>query len=96
MMYILHDLWYGIAPYEWPFRKDGEYAKTAHKFIGQEEALRSMLTDDARAQLDAMLTTHNAFSALSEQERFIDGFRMGARMMLDVLGEHSGEFLEEK
>jgi hypothetical protein len=31
---------------------------------------------------------------LSEEDIFIYGFRMGARMILDVVGDHKGQFYE--
>jgi hypothetical protein len=31
---------------------------------------------------------------LSEEDIFIYGFRMGAKMILDVVGDHKGQFFE--
>ena len=86
-MYILKDLWYGnISPFEKTFRPDSEYARLLNRFVEQSEAITAGLSDEDRLRFEACQDTHDALSEISQTESFIEGFRLGAKTVLDVLG----------
>ena len=86
-MYILKDLWYGnISPFEKTFRPDSEYARLLNRFVEQSEAITAGLSDEDKRRFEACQDTHDALSEISQTESFIEGFRLGAKTVLDVLG----------
>ncbi len=53
------------------------------------------LTPDERKQWEAICDLRSDMSLLTEEDSFIHGFRLGARMIMDVVGEYKGQFIEE-
>ena len=84
-MLILEDFWRGnICPGETKMRPHEEYA-LCYKRIGKcGDALNAELSPEGKKALedymDAVATLHD----LAECDRFIEGFRMGAKFMLDI------------
>lgn len=86
-MYILKDLWYGnLSPFEKTFRPDSEYARLLHQYVEQSEAITAGLSDEEKRRFTACQDTHDALSEISQVESFVEGFRLGAKTVLDVLG----------
>lgn len=85
-MYILKDLWYGnLAPNGRSFSPDGPYKKLLTRLLEQEEQISRELSESGQKLFDEYDKTQGDLLALSEEEVFIIGFRMGAQTMLDVL-----------
>ena len=61
--------------------KEGEYIRMYHPILNTQ-----IPHEDNWHKHDMNL--------LSEEDIFIYGFRMGARMILDVVGDHKGQFYE--
>ena len=84
-MLILEDFWRGnICPGEAKMRPHEEYA-LCFKRIGKcEDALNSVLSPEGKKAwedyMDAIASLHD----LAECDRFMEGFRMGAKFMLDI------------
>lgn len=51
-----------------------------------------MLTPEAREQLEAINDLKSDLSVMANEDYFIYGFRLGARMILDVIGDYEGQF----
>ncbi len=89
-MNTLEDLYYGnINPYEKCFDRKSEYAKFAKIVTGNEEKLTAFLkalpnADEEQHLLSQMINAQSELSQFSEIERFIEGFRLGASIMLDT------------
>ncbi len=94
-MYILKDLFWGnISPTERSIRPGSDYKKAITQIGDQINRLLEILTPEEKEQLEAIDSLRNNMAALAEEDMFIYGFRLGARMMLDVVGEYSGQFDE--
>ena len=51
-----------------------------------------MLSPEAKERMEAITDLKHSLSILAEEDVFIYGFRLGARMMLDVMGDYEGQF----
>ena len=92
-MYVLDKLWRGeITPSERLVRPGSDYQKTANQRNAEMKRLLELLTPEAKEQLEAVETLRYDMNMLSEEDVFICGFRLGARLMLDVMGTHPGQF----
>lgn len=90
-MYILDDLWYGnIQPNDNGFRRGSAYAKSMEKLCEAEDELRGSVPADILPLLDAFENAQLNAGAEAEKRGFIQGFRIGVRIMLDVLGDSAG------
>lgn len=86
-MNILHELYHGrISPFERESPDTIEYHELTKQISAAEDALAANLSVDKRQQYDICTSLIFRRQALIEEEIFIDAFKMGARMMLAVLG----------
>lgn len=92
-MYVLQELWRGnISPGERYIRSDSEYKKVCQKASDEVDKLYSQITPEAQQIFDNFYQLNSDMLMLSEEDAFISGFRLGAKIILDVLGEHKGQF----
>ena len=92
-MYVLEKLWRdGISPSERYVRPGSEYQKTSTRRNEEMERLLELLSPEAKEQMEVVETLRYDLAMLSEEDVFIYGFRLGARLMLDIMGEHRGQF----
>ena len=89
-MNILEDLYYGnINPNEKQFNRKSEYAKFAKIITDNEEKLTAFLNalpnaNDEQHLFSQMINAQMEISDFSEFERFMEGFRLGASIMLET------------
>jgi len=96
-MDIIEELYYGnLNPESKCFDRNSEYGKFIKIISDNEEKLMKYLDSAPNAKEEQQLFSHlmNAQSeilCISESERFTEGFRIGARFMLDtfLLESHS-------
>jgi len=87
---ILEDLYYGnIGPHVKCFDPHSEYAKFQKIIADNEEQLTAFLhgipkSEEEQHLFSQLMNAQNEVSVFSELERFIEGFQMGARFMLDT------------
>ena len=92
-MYVLDALWRGdISPNEKYTRKGGEYHKLLLQLCEEEDHLMKELTEKGKTHFEAFRNTYIDMTLVSEREVFIEAFRLGARIVLDIVGEHRGTF----
>ena len=92
-MYILNDLWSGnIMPGERYMRSNSEYKQISHKFSEELELFMKDLSSEKRKHYEILENLQLQLIEISEEDTFIVGFRMGARMMLDVISDYKGQF----
>ena len=92
-MFVLQELWRGnITPSERFVRSGSEYKKIAGNLSDEMDRLMEMISPEARKQLENIGNLRADMAVLSNEDIFIYAFRMGARLMLDVLGEYKGQF----
>lgn len=89
-MNILEDLYQGdIRPHEKRFDSDSDYAKFTKIVADDKEKLTDFLnglpgTEEQRHMLSQMMNAQDELSRFSEYDRFVEGFRLGAGLMLET------------
>lgn len=92
-MDVLRELWRGeISPTDRRVRQGSEYQQTAKEVREKMGEFLEMLPPEAREQLEAINDLKSDLSVMANEDYFIYGFRLGARMILDVIGDYEGQF----
>ena len=93
-MYILEDLWQGcFASDAKSAKRDSEYARISLRLSEHRENIVAELSRDGQACFDRFDRAKETLAEIRAQDAFIEGFRSGARMMLDVLEERQSQFV---
>ena len=94
-MYLLNKLWRGdISPTERYIRPESEYKRISKAFCDAAERLQEQLSPEGKQLWEEIDRLRADMTMLSEEDIFIYGFRMGARMILDVVGDYKGQFYD--
>ena len=87
-MMILEDLYMGdIHPSERSFKKDSQYSRALNNVVKEGDALIGSLTEKQKEQFEAYMSAQREVNVLTDCETFIYAFRLGAKIMMDVLTE---------
>lgn len=85
-MNTLEELYYGkINPQEKFFDKNSAYPLLLRTIAENKEKLQKTLEGNTRLYFTNMVTAMEDLSDLENKERFIEGFQLGARLILDIL-----------
>ena len=91
-MYILEDLWNGdITPSERVIRTGSQYAQLQKQLVAAEEDFRKELSPEGKAAYDTFCRKQAELSEISECDCFIRGVRIGARLLLDIVGDYPSQ-----
>ena len=86
-MSILEELWYGrINPSQRTQPDDKSASELTEQIVEKEDDLAPLLSHEAKEILDQMREKQLDLSTSNERKAFISGFRLGARIMLEVMG----------
>ena len=84
-MHILEDLWGGkVNPHERGFPSK-QYARAMQKLANCGETLMGVLNDEQNKLFSEYVDAQLEVSIIADCASFIDGFKLGAKIMLDVL-----------
>ncbi len=87
-MRILEELWYGnIEPTEYDACPCAEYKEALLLIRRNEEKLQSTMTDAQKELFSRYVDSVREFQDMAKCLLFQNGFRLGARMMLDIMDE---------
>ena len=87
-MRILEELWYGrINPSQRTQSDDKSASELTEQIVEKEDELAALLSDEAKEILDQMSDKQLDLSTSNERKAFISGFRLGARIMLEVMDD---------
>ena len=85
-MKIIEDLYYGrISPYEMSISATPEYQKLKSIADRNEDLLRESLSDEQKEMLEKLIENVTDISSILERDMFISGFRLGVKLMIDVM-----------
>ena len=85
-MSTIQDLYYGrISPYEMSISATPEYQKLKALATQNEDLLRKTLSDEQKELLEKLTENITDISSISERDMFIAGFRLGVKLMIDVM-----------
>jgi hypothetical protein len=92
-MYLLADMWHDcFAPEERNPKKGSEYWGLARSMEQKRNLIMSELPEEGRKVFEAFVRAQNTLADLREEDTYIRAFQLGAKMMLDILGEHNSPF----
>ena len=85
-MSTIQDLYYGrISPYEMSISTAPEYQKLKALADRNEDLLRESLSDEQNELLEKLTECITDISSISERDMFINGFRLGMKLMIDIM-----------
>ena len=85
-MNTLEDLYYGnIVPNEKCAKLDDEVKELLKLLNRNEEKLTATLSEEQKINFEKYKDCNREISEISEREIFLNGFRMGARIIIDVV-----------
>ena len=73
-------------------RKGGEYHKILLRICDESDRLCEELTEKGKEHFEAYRQAQIDLSIVAEREVFIEAFRLGARLVLDIVGDYRGNF----
>ena len=87
-MHILEELYVGsIRPGERTFKQNSQYSRVIKALTECEEKLDATLSKEQTSLFDDYRNAQQDLMVITDCETFIRGFRIGAKIMLDVLTE---------
>lgn len=92
-MKILEELYYGnISPSEKAIKRGSEYETLLNSLCENDEVFIDTLSQEQKAIYDKVKKCREELATMTEKEMYIDGFRLGACIMLDVVCGESKHF----
>ena len=89
-MQILEDLYLGdIRPNERSFKRNSQYAKALDEVVKVGDILTETLNEEQKKQFEDFMDAQREVTVLTDCETFCMAFKLGARIMMDVLIESS-------
>ena len=90
-MTLPEDLWYGnVNPHEAILTKNRRYKHLLSLMGRNRDKLSETLTDKQQETLEKYDETMNEMHSLAEVEAFSYGFRLGVRIMIEVVASKNG------
>ncbi len=87
----LKALYYGnISPFEAPIPAGSPLRKLVPKLAKCETELTDLLDEDGKQLLKEFDDLHQQVAGINSEENFIQGFRLGVRLMAECLTEPQG------
>lgn len=85
-MLVLEDLYVGdIHPGERSFKNSSQFSKALNEAVKTGDALTDTLTEKQKELFEDYMTAQREVNVLTDCETFIYAFRLGAKIMIDVL-----------
>ena len=92
-MLIIDKLWReGLSPSERYTKKSSNYDKVLHKLCEEEDKLLAELSETGKKNLEAYHDLSAELFGIAEEETFVEAFRLGAKFVLDILGDYHRNF----
>ena len=87
----LEELWYGnISPCERDFKRGSKYSELLGYIVRHEEDLQKRLNDEEKEIFERFVDCSNEMCCVSEREMFVQGFMLGAKLIIEVISSESG------
>ena len=92
-MKILEELYYGnVSPNEKQIKRGSEYDNLLNLLCRNDEVFINTLSNEQKVLYDKIKECREELATMTEKEMYIDGFRLGACIMLDVVCGESKHF----
>lgn len=90
MSSIIHEFYLGnLSPDVTVIKQTSELKKAVQEMADAESFLREHLDGECLAALERLVSAQSTSSTTTAEERYVDGFRTGAKFMLDILAGRS-------
>ena len=87
-MSILEELWCGnIRPSEYDVSSCKEYKKLLELICRNEEKFKATMTDEQKELFEKYTNCVREYQTITDYLIFRNGFKLGARMMLEIVEE---------
>ena len=91
-MRMIEDLFYGnICPCEKHLTRGSEYSHLLELSVKNEEKLFAILSPQQKEMYEKLKDYMTDMSNLLEKEAFIDGFKLGMKLMAESVYDKSGD-----
>ena len=95
MRKILEELWHGnITPQTKQFNRGTRYDEALRCMCKNEEKLNSMLEGKEKEIFEKYQDCKHELDQYTEEDIFVTGFRLGARIIIESFYEYDGFFSE--
>ena len=85
-MRMLSELWYGnIEPQDRTIPRDKEYNQLLKRICDYEEQFRGIFSPEQQKAFEDYENAAISVTAICEEASFVEGFRLGAKIMMEVL-----------
>ena len=92
-MYVLDKLWRGeLSPNEPCVRHGSEYSELRHKATQLSTQIISSLSEDGKRMYQEYQELRERMCYISEEDMFVNGFRIGVGLLLDAVGPYDSQF----
>ena len=93
-MFVLDKLWEGkLSPSEQCIHYGSEYSELRHKAAQLGSQLASSLSDEGKRMLQEYQELRERMCYISEEDMFVNGFRIGVGLLLDAVGPYESQFV---
>ena len=93
-MYVVDKLWQGkLSPNEQCVHYGSEYSELRHKAAQLGKQITDSLSDDGKRMLQEYQDLREQMCYISEEDMFVNGFRIGVGLLLDAIGPYDSQFV---
>ena len=93
-MYVLDKLWQGkLSPNEQCIQHGSEYSEIRHKATQLSKEIVSGLSEEGKRKYQEYQDLRERMCYISEEDMFVNGFRIGVGLLLDAVGPESSQFV---
>ena len=88
MKSMIEEIWYGnVFPAEKTMPPGSPLYRTTNKVVEAEQAVEDALPEEKRELLLVLENAQFELSNTLETNAFVDGFRLGAKLVMDIFSE---------
>ena len=93
-MFVLDKLWRGkLSPNEQCCHYGSEYSNLSSKLFDKRKQIVAILSEDGKSLFQEYQELQERMSAISEEDTFVNGFRIGVGLILDSVGTYDSQFV---
>ena len=93
-MYVLDKLWRGtLSPSEQYVNHGSEYSQLHHKAAQMGSQILSSMSDEEKELFQEYQELRERMAYISEEDMFVNGFRIGVGLILDAIGTYDSQFV---
>ena len=93
-MYVLDKLWQGkLSPNEQCIVHGSKYSDLRHEAKQLSKRIVSTLSEDGKRMFQEYQDLREQMAYISEEDMFVNGFRIGVGLILDAVGTYESQFV---